>query len=149
MTILAATRPAFRTSCVSARRSALVRVRDELAEALGDRSWTEEDTFRVLVCADEAMANALTHGSVGGGEITIRFSVTEARAVLLVADGDTTVAAIRTPAAPPDESSEHGRGLILMHALADTFRVHRRAAGTIVALAFLPEALRATKGAAR
>lgn len=138
-----------RTARVAAERSALVDLRDELADALTGCDWSDEDIFRVLVCADEAMANALTHGSAAGGAITIRFTVTDARAVLLVADGHTCDAEIQTPAAPPDESSEHGRGLILMHALADTFRVRQHPAGTIVALAFLPEALRATKGDAR
>ena len=101
---------------------ALVTVRDALTEALHTARWTEEDAFRVLICADEAMANALTHGRSDDGPIDVRFRVSADQARV----------------STPDTSAEHGRGVILMRALADRLRVRPSLAGTSVGLAFRP-----------
>lgn len=124
-------------------------VRDELADALTQWNWTDEDQFRVLICADEVMANAFSHGSVAGDQVDVRFTVTDTRVVLLVGDPNTQTDEVPSVPSLPDESSEHGRGLLIIQALADTFRVWRRPAGTLVALAFRPESLRALEGDAR
>jgi len=138
-----------RSAQVAAARAELELIRDELAAALRQDGWDDEESFRVLVCADEAMANALSHGSGTGGRIDVRFAVSERRALVIVGDARGTASELRMPAGPPPDSSEHGRGLILMHALADRFRVWRRPAGTLVALAVFSDSHRATKGAAR
>lgn len=119
---------------VAADLTELVSVRDALADALETCGWSEEDAFRVLLCADEAIANACEHG--GCGLIDVRFDVDEVAASFTVDDRRGYSLPIPTPATLPAESSEHGRGLILMRALADTFRVSSRSLGTRVALSF-------------
>ena len=120
---------------VAADLAELVAVRDALAEALDTCGWSEEDVFRVLICADEAMANALTHGSDDRG-IDVRFRVDTEHVIVGIGHGCRSAVPIPTALALPLESSEHGRGLILMRALADGFRVRSRPEATLVALVF-------------
>lgn len=121
---------------VAADLTELAAARDTLADALQECGWSEEDAFRVLVCADEAMANALSHGSTGAGMIDIRFRVSTSAAALVIGDHCTELVEIPQHTAPPDDTCEHGRGVILIRALADAFRIQRSHAGTMVALAF-------------
>jgi serine/threonine-protein kinase RsbW len=134
---IAETSPTARHSAtVGAELDELLGVRDLLASALRRCGWNEEDAFRVLICADEAFANALSHGSEGAGTIRTAFRVTATTATVIVADRNRAGAdAPALPAIPP-ESSEHGRGLILMRALADRLLVRGGPRGTAVALAF-------------
>ena len=115
----------------------LVTVRDALAAGLGQCGWSDADTFRVLLCADEAMANALTHGSENTATIDVRFWVSPDSADVVVIDRRSHTTLPATPELP-DTSSEHGRGLVLMRALADTLSVRPRRLGTFVALSFCP-----------
>lgn len=121
---------------VPADLTELATVRDTLGDALEECGWSQEDAFRVLICADEAMANALSHGSASAGMIDIKFRVGATAAAVVIGDHHTDVIALPHTDALPDETSEHGRGLILMRALADAFRIQRRNAGTMVALGF-------------
>lgn len=121
---------------VAAALTDLAVARDALADALDECSWGQEDTFRVLICADEAMANALDHGSTSTGAIGITFRVDPDAVTIVVADHCSDAAMIPTSAAFPIDTSEHGRGLILMRALADRFRMWHRPTGTMVALGF-------------
>ncbi len=116
----------------------LAGVRDALADALDTCGWDREDAFRVLICADEAMANAQSHGAAGGSDIDVRFRVSVGTAALIVGDHSGHGAEIRDQVPMPDEASEHGRGLILMRAFADTFRTWTRPSGTTVGLKFRP-----------
>lgn len=121
---------------VAADLTDMVVARDALADALDECSWSPEDAFRVLICADEAMANALDHGSRSVDAIEIAFRVDPATAAVVITDnGPDTPAAPPSPAVPAD-SCEHGRGLLLMRALSDRFRIWRRPTGTMVALDF-------------
>lgn len=131
------TAPALRHSVtVTAELGELLDVRDALASALRRCGWSQEDAFRVLISTDEAFANALSHGSDGAGTIRVAFRVTSSGATVVVADRNR--AGVETPALPevPPDSSEHGRGLILMRALADRMLVRGGPRGTAVALAF-------------
>ena len=119
----------------------LVEVRDALAAALDACGWGPEDAFRVLICADEAIANALTHGSHETGTIGAGFRVTPTAATILVSDPNRAAAVVPETATTPAESSEHGRGLILMRALADRMRLRCGPAGTALTLRFSPAPL--------
>jgi serine/threonine-protein kinase RsbW len=108
--------------------------RDLLADALENHGWTEEQAFRVLVCASEALANAVNHGSDRDDAVQVRCTVSATRATMVIADTGGPSAPM--PNVVPDEVSEHGRGLLLMRALADTLRIRRLRTGTLMALAF-------------
>jgi anti-sigma regulatory factor (Ser/Thr protein kinase) len=82
------------------------------------------------------MANAVSHGSAPAGTIDIRFRVSTAAVALVIADHCTGLIDIPQSDALPDDTCEQGRGMILMRALADAFRMWRRTDGTMVALAF-------------
>ena len=123
---------------VPAELSELAAVRDALAAALQECGWSQEDAFRVLICADESMANALSHGSASADTIDIRFRVSTTAAALVIGDHCTDVVHVPHDPAVPDDTCEHGRGVILIRALADAFRIQRSHAGTMVALAFRP-----------
>jgi serine/threonine-protein kinase RsbW len=129
--------PAVRSRThVAADLTELVVVRDTLADALATCRWSEEDVFRVLICADEAMANALTHGSGAARAVEVRFRVDSDRVTLGIGQRCRSFVSLSPAPAPPADSSEHGRGLILMRALADSFRVWSRPGTTLVVLAF-------------
>ena len=121
---------------VAADLTDLAVARDALADALDECSWGQEDTFRVLICADEAMANAFDHGSTSTDAIDITFRVDPGVVTIVVTDHCSDAAMIPTSAAFPIDTSEHGRGLILMRALSDRFRMWHRPTGTMVALGF-------------
>ena len=121
---------------VAADLTELAAVRDALTDALDECGWSQEDAFRVLICADEAMANALGHGSDPAGTIDVRFRVSATAAALVIGDHCTRLIELPQRDALPDDTCEHGRGVILMRALADAFRMQRRPAGTLVALTF-------------
>lgn len=123
---------------VAADLRELIDVRTVLAEALEVCGWGEEDAFRVLICADEAIANALSHGSRGAGTIGAAFRVTASTATVLVSDRNRGAVEIPETQPVPAESSEHGRGLILMRALADRMRLRCGPRGTALALRFTP-----------
>ena len=121
---------------VTADLAEMATARDTLAGALQECGWSQEDAFRVLICADEAMANALGHGSDPAGTIDVRFRVSATAAALVIGDHCTRLIELPQRDALPDDTCEHGRGVILMRALADAFRMQRRPAGTLVALTF-------------
>jgi anti-sigma regulatory factor (Ser/Thr protein kinase) len=129
---------------VTADLAEMATARDTLADALQECGWNQEDAFRVLICADEAMANAVSHGSAPAGMIDVRFRVSTTAAALVIGDHRSGVIDIPASDALPDDTCEQGRGVILMRALADAFRMWRRPQGTMVALAF-----RTAEGTAR
>ncbi len=129
---------------VTADLAEMATARNALADALQERGWSQEDAFRVLICADEAMANAVLHGSAPGGMIDIRFRVSTTSAAFVIGDRCSGVIEFPQSDALPDDTRENGRGVILMRALADAFRIWRRSEGTMVALTF-----RTAEGSAR
>ena len=141
----AATRSGVRFAAeVTAGLIEMATARDALADALQECGWSREDTFRVLICADEAMANAVSHGSAPAGMIDIRFRVSATAAAFVIGDHRSGVVESPQSDALPADTCEHGRGVLLMRALADAFRMWRRSEGTMVALAF-----RTAEGSAR
>lgn len=123
---------------VPADLDALRPFRAALVTALEERGWEREEIARVLVCALEAMANAVRHGSADGARVSLAFTVTSSRAVLRVVDGGRPGRAVPTILRrdPPPPSQPGGRGLVLIHGLADRAAIGRRGGGTRVRLAF-------------
>ncbi len=113
-------------------------VKHDIADALAQFGWSDVDAFRVLVCVDEAIANAVSHGAGGGFDVRAAYRVSAERATLVLSNTSPGAPCIAKPMRLPCESSEHGRGLILMRALADRIRLSCRATQATVALSFVP-----------
>ncbi len=124
---------------MAADPAALAGVRSALADALGCEGWTGETAVRVLTACTEAMANALVHGSGPGAGVHVAFTVSATAIRVWVLDEGRSGSRVPLGAPrPPPPSSTGGRGLPLMHALADDVRVCRYGRGTEVLLGFSP-----------
>ena len=86
---------------VTADLAEMAAARDTLAGALQECGWSQEDAFRVLICADEAMANALSHGSAPAGMIDIGFRVSTTAAAFVIGDHCAGVIDIPSPRRSP------------------------------------------------
>lgn len=75
--------------------------------------------FELLV--DELMANAIQHGARGSGEVWLHLEAADGYLRASVTDGGDGFT--KTPADPTSELFERGRGLQLVHALADRWDV--------------------------
>lgn len=131
------------TELVPADLRALGEVREHLAAALLAERWGDDDAIRVMTASTEALANALEHGSGPGARVEMAFTVSRRAASVRVTDaGRPGLPADLDdePEAPP-EASTHGRGRLLMRALADEVRIGRRGPGTEVRLGFGRHAL--------
>jgi anti-sigma regulatory factor (Ser/Thr protein kinase) len=139
MTMEASAGTTSRRVRVRAELHALRDLRSSLADALTREGWGDEAACRVLVASTEAMANALEHGSSPGARIDVAFKVSRRAVSVRVLDegrpGDG--ASLAETSAPP-ETSVHGRGRLLMRAMADELHVRRLGGGTEVLLGFRP-----------
>jgi serine/threonine-protein kinase RsbW len=124
---------------LAAEPAALATGRDAVREVLRSAGWGHEGVELAILAVDEALANAIEHGSMPGAplEIETTLAVGGGAAEVLVTDRGRPGA--RAPLgipAPPPPSSDHGRGLIIMSALADGLEVSRAGRGTRVRLRF-------------
>lgn len=115
----------------------LAALRTALAGALSEACWETEMTGCVLLAAQEALVNAVEHGSEPGATIVLSFRIDDAEASVFVLDrGVRGVATpLRVPP-PPSDRQPHGRGLLIRHALADRCLTVARESGTEVRLQF-------------
>jgi anti-sigma regulatory factor (Ser/Thr protein kinase) len=131
------------TELVPADLYALGQVRDHLAAALAAERWGDDDAIRVMSASTEALANAVEHGSGPGARVEMAFKVSRRAAAVRVTDAGRPgrPADLDDPPQAPPEASTHGRGRLLMRALADEVRVRHRGLGTEVRLGFGRHAL--------
>lgn len=102
--------------------------REFTREALTD--WaTAERSDDVLLCVSELATNALLHGVSPGRGFALRLTL-HADGALRVEVHDSGPGEIRVPDQLPE--SEHGRGLLLVAALADKWGVGERSPGKVV-----------------
>lgn len=122
---------------IPADLGSLAEAREAVRRTLRGAGWDEEGAELVVLAVCEAVTNAIEHGSVPGRPVEIRTAATAARAEIRVTDlgrpGASPPVAIPEP---PPISSEHGRGLIIMAALADALEIRRAGRGTEVRLEF-------------
>ncbi len=108
-----------------------------VASGLARAGWPTDDRDDVVLAVDEAVQNAIEHGSEPHAPVEVE----------LEADGDRAHVRIRdrgrpgapTPVHPPTPPEPHeirGRGRVIMAAIADDARWHERAPGTEVELRF-------------
>jgi anti-sigma regulatory factor (Ser/Thr protein kinase) len=121
----------------SADLGALLPVRNAIADALDDMGWERDEALRVLVSAVEGLVSAVEHGSAAGGRVSVRCEVYTDRAELLIVDGgrpDGATPRLHSELAEADATS--GRGLALIHGLADTATCRPFRRGTELRLGF-------------
>jgi serine/threonine-protein kinase RsbW len=113
----------------------LVDVRRRVQELAADTSLTRQDTDDLLTAVDEAVANAIRHGSPNGPKSRVRVSCQSAPTGLTVevADQGKGFAVTVAPRMPGPEALG-GRGLPLMCALADSVEVASGSDGTRITL---------------
>ena len=123
---------------VPADLQAVAFVRCAIACVLEREDWPAESAGRVLLASNEALTNAIEHGSPAGGRSRSGLVVTYERADIRIVDEGVPGAAIpRLPSDPPPITAERGRGLIIISRLADDFDMAPAGDGTEVRVGFL------------
>jgi anti-sigma regulatory factor (Ser/Thr protein kinase) len=88
----------------------------------------------LLLALDEAVSNAIRHGSRGGRPVQVSVRHDGRWAEILVRDGGPTPRLPRLPAEPPPVLRTGGRGLWLILQLVDEVRLQRIGEGTQLTL---------------
>jgi anti-sigma regulatory factor (Ser/Thr protein kinase) len=126
-------------SRVPAAPDAVLRAREWVFAELRDAEWPESCAHDVALAVDEAVQNAVEHGSVPDGEIRIDLRVADHGAEVRVRDRGRPGASPPTgPPRPPDERAVRGRGRLIMANLADVDWRPVDGGGTEVRLCFGP-----------
>jgi serine/threonine-protein kinase RsbW len=110
--------------------------RHALQRALRDVGWEPEAASPVVLAAAEAVANAIVHGSTPQSSVQVGLEVTPDHARVRVVDEGRGGPPPVCPVAPPPAESTHGRGLLIMRAVADRCSVRAEGDGTEVVLEF-------------
>ena len=108
--------------------SALPDLRRSVAQTLGDLS--QEVVADVLLALDEAVSNAIRHGSRGGEQVQVTVESDDEWVEMTVRDGGPTPRLPHLPAEPPPVLQTGGRGLWLILQLVDEVRLQRIEDGT-------------------
>ena len=108
--------------------SSLPDLRRAVPGTLGDVS--EDIVADVLLALDEAVSNAVRHGSRGGQPVVVSVESDDEWVEMWVRDGGPTPRLPRLPAEPPPVLHTGGRGLWLILQLVDEVRLQRVGGGT-------------------
>ena len=108
--------------------SSLPDLRRSVAQTLGDLS--QEVVADVLLALDEAVSNAIRHGSRGGEQVQVTVESDDEWVEMTVRDGGPTPRLPHLPAGPPPVLQTGGRGLWLILQLVDEVRLQRIEDGT-------------------
>jgi anti-sigma regulatory factor (Ser/Thr protein kinase) len=108
--------------------SSLPDLRRSVAQTLGDLN--QEVVDDVLLALDEAVSNAIRHGSRGGDPVQVSVERDGEWVEMTVRDAGPTPRLPRLPAEPPPVLQTGGRGLWLILQLVDEVRLQRVDGGT-------------------
>jgi anti-sigma regulatory factor (Ser/Thr protein kinase) len=108
--------------------SCLPDLRRSVAQTLGDLN--REVVADVLLALDEAVSNAIRHGSHGGEQVLVTVESDDEWVEMTVRDGGPTPRLPHLPAEPPPVLQTGGRGLWLILQLVDEVRLQRIEDGT-------------------
>jgi anti-sigma regulatory factor (Ser/Thr protein kinase) len=108
--------------------SSLPDLRRSVAQTLGDLN--QEVVDDVLLALDEAVSNAIRHGSRGGEQVLVTVESDDEWVEMTVRDGGPTPRLPHLPAEPPPVLHTGGRGLWLILQLVDEVRLQRVGGGT-------------------
>lgn len=88
----------------------------------------------VLLALDEAVGNAIRHGSRGGRPVLVTLEVDQDWVHMTVRDHGPTAELPCLPAGPPPTLADGGRGLWLISQLVDEVRLERAGRGVLLSL---------------
>ena len=88
----------------------------------------------VLLALDEAVGNAIRHGSRGGRPVLVTLEVDQGWVHMTVRDHGPTAELPCLPAGPPPTLADGGRGLWLISQLVDEVRLERAGRGVLLSL---------------
>jgi anti-sigma regulatory factor (Ser/Thr protein kinase) len=108
--------------------SSISDLRRSVANSLEDID--EHELADVLLALDEAVSNAIRHGSQGGEPVRVSVDSDGEWVEMSVRDGGPTPRLPRLPAEPPPVLQTGGRGLWLILQLVDEVRLQRIEDGT-------------------
>ena len=108
--------------------SSLPDLRRAVARTLGD--VTDDIVADVLLALDEAVSNAVRHGSRGGEPVVVSVESDGEWVEMSVRDAGPSPRLPRLPDEPPPVLQTGGRGLWLILQLVDEVRLQRVGAGT-------------------
>src|SRR5262245_53292127 len=108
--------------------SCLPDVRRSVARSL--KGVSQDVLADVLLALDEAVSNAIRHGSQAGDPVLVSVRAGGGWIEMAVRDGGPTPRLPRLPAAPPPVLRTGGRGLWLILQLVDEVRLQRIGEGT-------------------
>jgi serine/threonine-protein kinase RsbW len=108
--------------------SSLPDLRRAVARTLG--GVDDQVVADVLLALDEAVTNAVRHGSRGGDPVLVTVDTDAEWVEMTVRDGGPTPRLPRLPAEPPPVLHTGGRGLWLILQLVDEVRLQRVGDGT-------------------
>jgi anti-sigma regulatory factor (Ser/Thr protein kinase) len=103
-------------------------LRRSVARTLGDLD--QRVLADVLLALDEAVSNAIRHGSRGGDPVQVSVESDGEWVEMTVRDAGPTPRLPRLPAEPPPVLQTGGRGLLLILQLVDEVRLQRIGDGT-------------------
>lgn len=113
------------------QRASAAQMRRMLRAYLAQQEVEAAVAYQVVLAADEAFANAVTHA--GGGVIRVSACVSEGEASVEVQDaGDGFALPASDPQAVPDVQRPSGRGVFLIERLMDEVSVESGRSGTTV-----------------
>lgn len=112
--------------------------RSAIAAILERHGADAEQSFGIMLALSEAVTNAIEHGSLPGADVEVSIHWSCESATFCVTDrgsGAESLQLFGAPAPPPD-SSLRGRGLVIIHRLADTVSASAVGGGTRLNMVF-------------
>jgi anti-sigma regulatory factor (Ser/Thr protein kinase) len=132
--------PAERTAArIPATPEAPTQARELVTGALRGAGWPRRDVLDAAIAVDEAVQNAVEHGSRPDAPVDVLVEVEDDGAEIVVRDRGRPGAS--PPAGPPrrpDHDEIRGRGRAIMETVADEVRWSDREGGTEVRLRLRP-----------
>ncbi len=113
-------------------------VRAAIREALRERGWSDDSVRRITLVTNEAVANAVEHGSLPGElvEVVYQVDIDEARIRILDSGAGKRWDPPAAPCDPPAHATR-GRGLSIIAALTDRVEFRSTGRGTELRLDFV------------
>lgn len=131
-------RPATGAARIPASPDAALRAREWVCERLGRAGWAPDALGDVALVVDEAVQNAVEHGSLPAASVEVRLDADDREARVVIRDRGRPGAVPPLSAPRPSPSSSvRGRGRTIIAALSEEAAWEARQGGTEVRVRFV------------